>query len=429
VEPLALVVLLVPNPLEALLVVSAPADGAPEELPGLVLAPRSELPVIGDLLPGAEADDALEPFWHCCCAACVFGPSMPSIAPGSQPCAFSCCCSCLIESLPALDLLEAEALEGDEASTDDLDDAAFCDVGSEDDGIGEALPEVDCAKAVPVASSAATAMASFLEVIGLFLSCRRRIGSCKRRARDGAGYRVPPPAPRPRKETTGKSFGKLLPVECAPMHSLAHLFENNRAWSQRIRRDDPEFFTRLSRQQRPSYLWIGCSDSRVPANEIVDLAPGELFVHRNVANVVVHSDLNCLSVMHFAIELLRVEHIIVCGHYGCSGVGVAMENRRIGIADNWLRHVQDVNVKHANRLAMVPEGAQRHDRLCELNVVEQVANVCATTIVQDAWERGQELTVHGWAYGLKDGLVRDLNCSASNALEATGAYQAALRDL
>src|SRR5438128_12664103 len=213
------------------------------------------------------------------------------------------------------------------------------------------------------------------------------------------------------------------------MRTLNHLLANNRKWAGRIREQDPEFFLNLARQQSPTYLWIGCSDSRVPANQIVDLAPGELFVHRNVANLVVHSDLNCLSAMQFAVEILRVEHITVCGHYGCSGVGVAMENRRIGIADNWLRHVQDVSAKHSNRLAMVPEGAQRHDRLCELNVVEQVANVCATTIVQDAWERGQQLTVHGWAYGLKDGLVRDLNCSASSTLEATCAYQYALRDL
>ena len=213
------------------------------------------------------------------------------------------------------------------------------------------------------------------------------------------------------------------------MHSLEHLFANNRAWSERRRRDDPEFFTRLSRQQRPRYLWIGCADSRVPANEIVDLAPGELFVHRNVANVVVHSDLNCLSVMQFAIELLRVEHIIVCGHYGCSGVTVALENRRVGIADNWLRHVQDVHSKHEPRVATVPQGAQRVDRLCELNVIEQVANVSQTTIVRDAWERGQELTVHGWVYGLRDGLVRDLNASASSPAEAAAAYQAALAAL
>jgi len=213
------------------------------------------------------------------------------------------------------------------------------------------------------------------------------------------------------------------------MHSLAHLFENNRAWSERIRRDDPEFFTRLSRQQRPRYLWIGCADSRVPANEIVDLAPGELFVHRNVANVVVHSDLNCLSVMQFAIELLRVEHLIVCGHYGCSGVTVALENQRVGLADNWLRHVQDVHSKHDARVAAAHAGPERIDRLCELNVIEQVANACQTTIVREAWERGQDLTVHGWVYGLRDGLVRDLGTSASSPAEAAAAYQAALAAL
>ena len=213
------------------------------------------------------------------------------------------------------------------------------------------------------------------------------------------------------------------------MHSLAHLFEKNRAWSERRRRDDPDFFTRLSRQQRPRYLWIGCADSRVPANEIVDLAPGELFVHRNVANVVVHSDLNCLSVMQFAVELLRIEHIIVCGHYGCSGVTVALENQRVGLADNWLRHVQDVHSKHDARVSALPAGLPRVDRMCELNVIEQVANVCQTTIVREAWERGQELTVHGWVYGLKDGLVRDLGTSAGSPAEAASAYQAALAAL
>jgi carbonic anhydrase len=213
------------------------------------------------------------------------------------------------------------------------------------------------------------------------------------------------------------------------MSSLAHLFESNRAWSERIRRTDPDFFTRLSRQQRPRYLWIGCADSRVPANEIVDLAPGELFVHRNVANVVVHSDLNCLSVMQFAVEVLKVEHIIVCGHYGCSGVSVALKNERVGLADNWLRHVQDVHAKHERIVAREPDTAHRIDKLCEVNVIEQVANVCQTTIVRDAWERGQELCVHGWVYGLKDGLLRDLKTSVAKAAEAPPAYQAALGGL
>jgi carbonic anhydrase len=213
------------------------------------------------------------------------------------------------------------------------------------------------------------------------------------------------------------------------MRTLTHLFESNRAWSERIRRSDPEFFPRLSRQQRPRYLWIGCADSRVPANEIVDLAPGELFVHRNLANVVAHSDLNCLSVMQFAVEVLKVEHIIVVGHYGCSGVSTALQNQRVGLADNWLRHVQDVHAKHDSTVAKEPDLAHRIDRLCELNVIEQVANVCQTTIVRDAWERGQELAVHGWVYGLKDGLVRDLGTTVTKAAEAPNAYQAALAAL
>ena len=213
------------------------------------------------------------------------------------------------------------------------------------------------------------------------------------------------------------------------MHSLAHLFENNRAWSERIRRNDPEFFTRLSRQQRPRYLWIGCADSRVPANEIVGLLPGELFVHRNVANVVVHTDLNCLSVMQFAVEVLRVEHIIVCGHYGCSGVAAALMGERVGLADNWLRHVQDVRAKHEHRVSSAGEATERIDRLCELNVIEQVANVCQTTVVVDAWERGQSLRVHGWVYGLKDGLVRDLGTTAASPGQAVENYQTAVRGL
>jgi len=210
------------------------------------------------------------------------------------------------------------------------------------------------------------------------------------------------------------------------MPLLTHLFENNRRWSERIRARDPEFFPTLSRQQRPRYLWIGCADSRVPANEIVGLLPGELFVHRNIANVVVHSDLNCLSVMQFAVDVLRIEHIIVCGHYGCSGVAAALENRRVGLADNWLRHVQDVHAKHEANVAGVAGAGSRIDRLCELNVIEQVANVCQTTIVRDAWERGQPLSVHGWVYGLADGLVRDLRTSAAGPDDVSPAYRAAL---
>jgi carbonic anhydrase len=213
------------------------------------------------------------------------------------------------------------------------------------------------------------------------------------------------------------------------MRSLSHLFEKNRAWSERIRRADPDFFPRLSRLQEPQYLWIGCADSRVPANEIVDLAPGELFVHRNVANVVVHTDLNCLSVMQFAIDVLKVRHVIVCGHYGCSGVSAALQDRRIGLADNWLRHVQDVHSKHSERVSAVAGTPERIDRLCELNVIEQVANVCQTTIVRDAWERGQALAVHGWVYGLKDGLLRDLETTILRPDEAPAIYRAALAAL
>ncbi|MBE2216538.1 MAG: carbonate dehydratase [Opitutaceae bacterium] len=208
---------------------------------------------------------------------------------------------------------------------------------------------------------------------------------------------------------------------------LDHLFEKNRLWSQRIHQQDPDFFRKLARQQAPEYLWIGCSDSRVPANEIVDLLPGELFVHRNIANVVVHTDLNCLAVMQFAIDVLQVKHVIVCGHYGCSGVNAALKRARIGLADNWLRHIQDVRDKHAHRLNALPDsGPDRYDRLCELNVIEQVANVSLTTIMQDAWARGQKVRVHGWIYGLRDGLVRDLKASCSSPDEALENYQRAI---
>src|SRR5256714_11064366 len=196
------------------------------------------------------------------------------------------------------------------------------------------------------------------------------------------------------------------------METLDHLFEQNRVWSEGIRQVTPEFFLELARQQAPKYLWIGCSDSRVPANQIVGLAPGELFVHRNVANLVIHTDLNCLSVLQFAVDILKVRHVIVCGHYGCSGVGAALRRERLGLSDNWLRHVQDVHQKHEQSLADMPP-AQAVDRLCELNVIEQVANVCSTTIAQDAWARGQELALHGWIYGLHGGLLRDLNVTVS----------------
>jgi carbonic anhydrase len=208
---------------------------------------------------------------------------------------------------------------------------------------------------------------------------------------------------------------------------LDQLFANNRAWADSIRQRNPNFFPELSRQQHPSYLWIGCADSRVPANEIVGLLPGELFVHRNIANVVVHTDLNCLSVMQFAVEVLKVAHIIVCGHYGCSGVNAALHRDRIGLADNWLQHVQDVRHKHERRLECVAGGGtERCDRLCELNVIEQVLNVSRTTIVRDAWLRGQELAVHGWIYGLKDGLLRDLKYTATSPETALKRYNAAI---
>jgi len=201
------------------------------------------------------------------------------------------------------------------------------------------------------------------------------------------------------------------------MRTLEHLFEKNQAWAERIRQGDPDFFLKLSRQQFPSYLWIGCSDSRVPANEIVGMLPGELFVHRNIANLVVHTDLNCLSVMQFAVEILKVKHIIVCGHYGCSGVSAAFQRDRLGLADNWLRHVQDVRDKHDQQLSEIKSVSKACDRLCELNVIEQVTHVCQTTIAREAWERGQELAVHGWIYGLKDGRLRDLDVTTSDAKE------------
>jgi len=195
------------------------------------------------------------------------------------------------------------------------------------------------------------------------------------------------------------------------MTKLRRLFEKNRNWADRITARDPGFFRKLSRLQAPDYLWIGCADSRVPANEIVGLLPGEMFVHRNIANMVVHTDLNCLSVMQFAVDVLKVHHIIVVGHYGCGGVRAALQKKRLGLIDNWLRHIQDVHAKHADSVASLKQLSAKIDRLCEINVIEQVGNVCQTSIVLDAWERGQDLTVHGWVYGLKDGLIRDLGVS------------------
>jgi len=213
------------------------------------------------------------------------------------------------------------------------------------------------------------------------------------------------------------------------MQSLKHLFEQNQAWAEAITGRDPEFFQKLSRQQTPEYLWIGCSDSRVPANEIIGVLPGEVFVHRNLANVVVHTDLNCLSVLQFAVDVLKVKHVMVVGHYGCGGVGKVIRCERVGLADNWLRHVEDVRNKHDHCLCGLADDTARSAKLCELNVIEQVANVCSTTMVQDAWTRGQDLAVHGWIYGLKDGRLRDLHTSAGSAKEATVAYQAAIAAL
>jgi carbonic anhydrase len=205
--------------------------------------------------------------------------------------------------------------------------------------------------------------------------------------------------------------------------SLPELFENNRAWARGIVEREPNFFASLAAQQTPRFLWIGCSDSRVPANEIVGLMPGELFVHRNVANVVVHTDLNCLSVLQYAVDVLAVQHVIVCGHYGCGGVRAAFLKMPLGLIDNWLRHVQDVRERHQPQLAPLEDDEIRIDRLCELNVVDQVRHVGETTIVRDAWQRGQRLTLHGWIYDVKDGLLRDLGCTASSGEELADVYE------
>lgn len=210
--------------------------------------------------------------------------------------------------------------------------------------------------------------------------------------------------------------------------NLFHLFDYNLAWSRRMRQVDPTFFEKLSHLQSPEYLWIGCSDSRVPANEIIGLLPGEVFVHRNVANVVVHTDLNCLSVIQYAVDVLKVKHIMVVGHYGCGGVNAALQRDRVGLVDLWLRHVQDVHVKHVDRVDLLPPEL-RHDRLCELNTIEQVVNVCQTIVVQDAWKRGQQLTVHGWVYGLKNGLIRDLGINVGRRDDLMPRYLSALEAL
>jgi len=211
-------------------------------------------------------------------------------------------------------------------------------------------------------------------------------------------------------------------------NELESLLRRNHAWADRIEREDPGFFERLSRQQAPRYLWIGCSDSRVPANQVIDMAPGEVFVHRNIANVMVHTDLNCMSVIQFAVDVLKVRHILVVGHYGCGGVGAALHGTRVGLADNWIRHVGDVAQKHDGLMQQVPEPA-RHDVLCELNVIEQAENVGLTTVIRDAWARGQDLAIHGWVYSLEDGRVRDLGMDVYSPDALTPVYATALRQL
>ena len=208
------------------------------------------------------------------------------------------------------------------------------------------------------------------------------------------------------------------------MRALESLLAKNRAWAAEMTRQDPAFFSRLVSQQSPQYLWIGCSDSRVPANQIVGLLPGEMFVHRNVANLVVHTDLNCLSTIQFAVDVLRVSHIIVCGHYGCGGVLAALRGDELGLIDNWLRHVQEVRNTHQAQLDKCGSETERHNRLCELNVIEQVVNVSQTTVVRDAWARGQSVAVHGWIYALNDGLLRDLSVCVTNDAERRGARKA-----
>ena len=197
------------------------------------------------------------------------------------------------------------------------------------------------------------------------------------------------------------------------MKNLPELLKNNKSWADQIKKEDPEFFTKLSEQQNPEYLWIGCSDSRVPATEIVKLMPGEIFVHRNIANMVVHTDLNCLSVIQYAVEVLRVKHIILCGHYGCGGIKAAMDNQQHGLIDNWLRNIKDIYRYHQQEIDSLPESDQKINRMCELNVIEQVANICHTTIVQSAWNAGQELAIHGWIFRIKDGILQDLGITVS----------------
>lgn len=210
------------------------------------------------------------------------------------------------------------------------------------------------------------------------------------------------------------------------MKTLKNLFDNNKNWAKKIKESDPDFFTKLSMQQKPEYLWIGCSDSRVPSNQIVDLMPGEIFVHRNIANVVIHTDLNCLSVIQYAVEVLQVKHIIVCGHYGCGGVQAALAKKAYGLIDTWLRHIKDVYRLHEKGLDAITDDNERLNRLCELNVIEQVANVCHTSIVQKAWKAGQSLSVHGWIYSIEDGILKDLNVCVGGACEISETYRVKL---
>ncbi len=207
------------------------------------------------------------------------------------------------------------------------------------------------------------------------------------------------------------------------MSSLDQLFENNRRWADRVNDEDPKFFEKLASQQSPQYLWIGCSDSRVPANEIIDLLPGEVFVHRNVANMVVHTDFNCLSVIQYAVDVLKVRHVMVVGHYGCGGVRAAYENAENGLIDNWLRNIKDVQHRYRHRIDALQDDEARLHLLCELNVMAQVANVCHTTIIQNAWSRGQDLAVHGWVYSLRDGLLRDLHCTVDRVDQISEIYR------
>ncbi len=198
------------------------------------------------------------------------------------------------------------------------------------------------------------------------------------------------------------------------MRALNDLFEKNKKWAEKVKKAEPDFFSKLSKQQNPEYLWIGCSDSRVPANEIVDMLPGEIFVHRNIANLVIHTDLNCLSVIQYAVDVLKVKHIIVCGHYGCGGIKAAMENKEHGLIDNWLRNISDIYRYHQEKIDSLKDEKEKNNLLCELNVIEQVANICHTTIVQSAWRSGQELAVHGWIYSIEDGILKDLNGCITN---------------